>query len=101
MIDATKDKVLVDTPNDGNFFIRFLRYLVYRNESMEHQDAHLTHHRLIGRKDLERLGFETHGCVGFVTRKKFKLRLFWDFYDLIAWLVPGLGGNLIGIYKSA
>ncbi len=63
--------------------------------------GHLTHHRLIGRKDLERLGFETHGCVGFVTRKKFKLRLFWDFYDLIAWLVPGLGGNLIGIYKSA
>jgi uncharacterized protein YbaR (Trm112 family) len=98
MMNSSKKTVLLDTPNDGNTLIRLVRKIVFGGGHSHQEDERLIHHRLMGVNDLKRLGFETHGFIGFVTRRKFRIKFVWDLYDFFAWFFPAIGGNLIGIY---
>jgi len=105
MVRATKNHVLIDTPNDGNPFIRALRGIVYPgisdlDPSHHELDSRMMHHKLMGRKDLEKYGYEIHSCIGYVSRHRFKLGFLWTIYDWVAWIIPDFGGNLIGIYTK-
>ncbi len=100
MIQVSKKLVLIDTPNDGNAFLRVGKKILYFGKSHHKQDYHLDHHRTLGKKDLEKHNFKTYSCIGFVTRRRIPLKVLWDIYDIFAWRIPGLGGNLIGILKK-
>lgn len=105
MVRTTKNHIVVDTPNDGNAFIHTLRTIVYpgvadSDPSNKDRDTRLMHHKLMSRLDLEKYGLETHSCIGYVSRQRFKLGFLWSIYDIIAWSFPDFGGNLIGIYNK-
>lgn len=97
MIRTVKDTIIIDTPNDGNRFIHSLRSLVYPGKPNEihggETDIRMLHHKLMGRKDLEKYGFRTHSCIGFVSRNRFKVNQIWDLYDQLVWHFPDLGGE--------
>jgi len=105
MIRATKNRVVLDTPNDGNLIIRILRKVFYpgvadSDPSNPDRDPRMMHHKLMGRTDFEKHGFDIHSCIGYVSRHKFKLGSFWDVYDFFAWRLPDFGGNLIAIFTK-
>ena len=105
MIRTTKKNILIDTPNDGNKFIHSLRNFLYPEVPNQINgkvtDTRMQHHKLMGRKDLEKYGFEVHSCIGYITRNRFRLGIFWDFYDLLGWYNADIGGNLIGVYRKS
>lgn len=100
MKESTRDSLLVDTPNDSNFFSVFVKRILYGGKSHKRGDYHLDHHRKFGIEDLKKHHLEVHGCVGFVTRRMLKLGLWWNVYDFIAWKMPKMGGVIIGIYNK-
>lgn len=100
MTRSSKRRVMVDTPNDGNKFIHSLREILYRGGPSVHADEHLDHHRLVGKKDLEKFGFKVHSCIGYVSLHRFKFGPLWNIYDFIAWRIPDLGGNLVGVLEK-
>lgn len=105
MIRTSRDHVVLDTPNDGNIFIRTLRAIFYpgvadSDPSNKDRDTRMMHHKLMSRKDIEKYGFEAHSCIGYVSRHKFHLGQLWTVYDLVAWAFPGFGGNLIGVFTK-
>ncbi|OHA68768.1 MAG: hypothetical protein A3I38_02305 [Candidatus Wildermuthbacteria bacterium RIFCSPLOWO2_02_FULL_47_10] len=105
MVRATRNHIVLDTPNDGNPFIRTLRAIFYpgvadSDPSNKNRDTRMMHHKLMGRDDLEKYGFEAHSCIGYVSRHKFQIGSLWSIYDFIAWIFPDFGGNLIGVYAK-
>src|SRR5215207_3662196 len=93
---------IVDTPNghEGSLLTR-LRHAVYRTETLtanEHPDLpELDHHSTFSPDDFRAAGYECHGGIGWVSRKRFRLGPLWDVYDLIAWRFPSIGGTLIAV----
>lgn len=93
--------VLIDVPNgDERALVTRARHLVYGNHSMteEVHKSHpeLDHHSTFTARWFQQQGFTTYGCVGWVSRWRFKsFHLLWDLYDLIAWGNASLGGTLI------
>jgi len=48
-------------------------------------------------KKLKLEGFDVRGSIGWTTRERIKLDFLWDLYDVIAWYIPQIAGNIIGI----
>jgi uncharacterized protein YbaR (Trm112 family) len=93
---------VIDTPHGHDrSFITWLRHLVYRSQSLTetpHPDApELDHHSTFSPQTFKAAGYECHGCIGWVSRKMFRLGRFWDLYDAIAWRIPSIGGTLIAV----
>jgi uncharacterized protein YbaR (Trm112 family) len=92
---------VIDTPNgEEDAPITRLRKLLYRDEKTggEHPDAPaLEHHSTFSPATFRTAGYECHGCIGWVSRKRFRLGPFWDVYDAIAWRMPALGGTLVAV----
>jgi uncharacterized protein YbaR (Trm112 family) len=96
-----KQWCVIDTPNgEENSAITRLRHLLYRGEQTggEHPDhPELEHHSALSPETFRNAGYECHGCIGWVSRKRFRLGPLWDVYDAIAWRIPALGGTLVAI----
>lgn len=95
--------IQIDVPNSSRLQ-ELLRKLmihikIYRKKEFE-EHAELGHHCLFVQKDLEKLGFEVHGCIGWVTRQKLPIGILWELYDFIGWYRPSLSGTLIGLRKA-
>jgi Methyltransferase domain len=92
---------VIDTPNgEENAPITRLRHLLYRGEQTggEHPDRpELEHHSAFSPATFRDAGYECHGCIGWVSRKRFRLGPLWDVYDAIAWRFPALGGTLVAV----
>jgi uncharacterized protein YbaR (Trm112 family) len=93
---------VIDTPNghEGAWLSR-LRHLVYRTKTLtpvEHPDLpELDHHSTFSPSDFRSAGYECHGGIGWVSRKRFRLGPLWDLYDAVAWRFPSIGGTLIAV----
>jgi uncharacterized protein YbaR (Trm112 family) len=93
---------VIDTPNgeEGSPITR-LRHLIYRTRSLttvEHPDLpELDHHSMFSPETFREAGFECHGCIGWVSRKRFRVGPLWDIYDAIAWRLPAIGGTLVAV----
>jgi len=93
---------VIDTPNghEGDWLTR-VRHTIYRTRTLtasEHPDLpELDHHSTFSPADFRAAGYECHGCIGWVSRKRFRLRRLWDLYDAIAWRFPALAGTLIAV----
>jgi len=96
---------VIDTPNghEGTLLTR-LRHLVYRTESMtavQHEELReLDHHSTFSPEDFRAAGYECHGCIGWVSRERFRFRRLWDVYDAVAWHFPAIAGTLIAITRG-
>jgi hypothetical protein len=92
---------VIDTPNgEESAAITRLRHLIYRGEQTggEHPDLpELEHHSNFSPETFRNAGYECHGCIGWVSRKRFRLGPLWDLYDAIAWRVPEIGGTLVAV----
>jgi uncharacterized protein YbaR (Trm112 family) len=92
---------VIDTPNgEDDAPITRLRQLLYRGEKTggEHPETpELEHHSTFSPATFRAAGYECHGCIGWVSRRRFRLGPFWDAYDAIAWRMPALGGTLIAV----
>lgn len=97
-----KQWCIVDTPNghEGEWLTR-LRHAVYRTKkltSVEHPDLpELDHHSTFSPEDFRAAGYECHGSIGWVSRKRFRLGPLWDLYDSVAWRFPSIAGTLIAV----
>jgi uncharacterized protein YbaR (Trm112 family) len=96
---------VIDTPNgDEKSLITRLRHLVYRSRSLteaQHPDLpELDHHSTFSPATFRRAGYECHGCIGWVSRKRFRAGPLWDAYDAVAWRFPSIGGTLIAVKTS-
>jgi uncharacterized protein YbaR (Trm112 family) len=97
-----KQWCVIDTPNghEGSVLTR-LRHLMYRTKTLtpvEHPDLpELDHHSTFSPDDFRAAGYECHGAIGWVSRRRFRLGPVWDIYDAIAWRFPSVGGTLIAI----
>lgn len=94
--------IQIDVPNTS-ILLEFLRKImtrlgIYRNTEFK-ENPELGHHSFFVQKDLEKFGFEVHGCIGWVTRHRLPLGILWELYDLIGWYIPSLAGTLIGLKK--
>jgi uncharacterized protein YbaR (Trm112 family) len=95
---------VIDTPNgeEGSLLTK-LRHLLYRTRTLtavEHPDLpELDHHSTFSPHVFREAGYECHGCIGWVSRKRFRLGPLWDVYDAIAWRVPAIGGTLVAIAR--
>jgi uncharacterized protein YbaR (Trm112 family) len=93
---------VIDTPNghEGSLLTR-LRHFVYRTDTLTevaHPDVpELDHHSTFSPDDFRAAGYVCRGCIGWVSRKRFRLGPLWDLYDLIAWRLPSIAGTLIAI----
>jgi SAM-dependent methyltransferase len=93
---VVKHSIVVDTPNESTL-MHNLRRIVYRNRDVHSDHSPLEHQSALTPKHLRALGFQVHGCIGHVTRDRFRLPLLWDVFDAAAWRFPAIAGNLIGI----
>jgi len=93
---------VVDTPNgyEGSLLTR-LRHFVYRTRTLtqvEHPELpELDHHSTFSPDDFRAAGYECHGAIGWVSRKRFRLGPIWDLYDAITWRFPSIAGTLIAV----
>lgn len=97
-----KKVVLMDVPNDSSYIVLLFRDFFtkmgfYRGRIENITDEKLEHHSQFSVSDLEKMGFNVHGCIGWVSRKNIKIGALWDLYDFFAWINPSVGGTLIGI----
>jgi uncharacterized protein YbaR (Trm112 family) len=93
---------VIDTPNGNeSSLITRLRHRLYRTKTLtevEHPALpELDHHSTFVPNDFRRAGYECHGCIGWVSRKRFRVGPLWDLYDAIAWRFPSIGGTLIAV----
>ncbi|HYZ93730.1 MAG TPA: methyltransferase domain-containing protein [Actinomycetota bacterium] len=93
---------VIDTLNGTErAVITRLRYLIYRTQSLTgvtHPNLpELDHHSTFSPETFRTAGYECHGCIGWVSRQRFRLGKLWDLYDAVAWRVPSIGGTLIAI----
>jgi uncharacterized protein YbaR (Trm112 family) len=93
---------VIDTPNgEEHALITRLRHLIYRTESLTevaHPDLpELDHHSTFSPKTFRTAGYKCHGCIGWVSRERFRFGKLWDLYDAIAWRLPSIGGTLIAV----
>jgi uncharacterized protein YbaR (Trm112 family) len=96
---------VIDTPNGHEHMpITRLRHLVYRTKTLTeevHSDLpELDHHSTFSPADFERAGYRVHGCIGWVSRERFRFGPLWDVYDDIAWRLPRIGGTLIAVRRG-
>jgi Methyltransferase domain len=97
-----KQWCVIDTPNgrEGDWLTR-LRHLVYRTSRLTHAEhpdlPELDHHSMFAPDDFRAAGYRCHGCIGWVSRKRFRLGPLWDLYDVIAWRLPAIGGTLVAV----
>jgi SAM-dependent methyltransferase len=92
--------IQIDVPNNSrtqDLLRKTMTHLGFYDDDEFVDHPELGHHSLFLRKDLEKLGFDVHGCIGWVTRQKLPLGVLWEFYDLIGWYLPSLAGTLIGL----
>lgn len=93
---------IVDTPNgrEADWLTR-VRHLVYGTKTLtdpEHPNLpELDHHSTFSPEDFRAAGYRCHGCIGWVSRKRFPLGPLWDVYDAIAWRLPAIGGTLVAV----
>jgi uncharacterized protein YbaR (Trm112 family) len=97
---------VIDTPNgDESALITRLRHLIYRTESLtevEHPELpELDHHSTFSPDTFRQAGYDCHGCIGWVSRKRFRLGPLWDVYDAVAWRLPAIGGTLVAVRSSS
>jgi uncharacterized protein YbaR (Trm112 family) len=97
-----KSVILVDVPNESNKLVFIFRAIFekmgfYRGRIENPSDEKLHHHSKFGVSDLINMGFDVHGCIGWVSKKNIRIGTFWKLYDYIVWRYPQLGGTLIGI----
>lgn len=94
----------IDVPNSAKLQELIRRILThvgfYKSDEFE-EHPELGHHSLFLKRDLEGLGFEVHGCIGWVTRRKLPLGILWELYDMISWYLPSVSGTLIGLRGDA
>jgi SAM-dependent methyltransferase len=95
---VARHSIVVDTPNESTL-IHGLRRIIYRNRDVHSDHSPLEHLTALTPKHLRSLGFQVHGCIGHVTRDRFRLPFLWDAFDAAAWRLPAIGGNLIGIHR--
>lgn len=93
---------VIDTVNGHeDMLITRLRHLVYGSSTLtdiHHPDLPwLGHHATFAPADFKRAGYTCHGCIGWVSRRRFPLGPLWDLYDALAWHIPAIGGTLIAI----
>jgi uncharacterized protein YbaR (Trm112 family) len=93
---------VIDTLNGAEHaVITRLRHLIYRSETLTevtHPELpELDHHSTFSPQTFRAAGYECHGCIGWVSRQRFRLGKLWDLYDAIAWRVPSIGGTLIAV----
>lgn len=93
---------VVDTPNgrEGDWLTR-VRHLIYGTETLT-EEVHpnlpeLDHHSTFSPEDFRAAGYECHGSIGWVSRKRFRLGPLWDLYDAVAWRFPSIAGTLIAV----
>lgn len=99
-----KKTILVDVPNASNCLVLlfrdiFTRMGFYRGRTENVTDEKLWHHSQFSVSDLENMGFDMHGCIGWISRKNIRMGRLWDLYDFSAWMYPSVAGTLIGIKK--
>lgn len=97
-----KNVVLVDVPNDSNALVVMFRYIFkklgcYGGRIENTTDEKLQHHSQFNVNDLRYMGFDVHGCIGWVSKKNIGIGYLWNLYDYIVWRYPQFGGTLIGI----
>jgi SAM-dependent methyltransferase len=91
--------IIVDTPN-VSFIPEFVRKIIYGKSSNLNSSLNpspLYHHSIWTIKKLKLEGFDVRGSIGWTTRERIKLDFLWDLYDVIAWYIPQIAGNIIGI----
>lgn len=101
-VNVSRKMVLVDIPNDSGKLISSIRHTLerlgfYKARTADISDEKLKHHAAFGVDDLKIIGFDAHGCIGWVSTKYINLGIFWDIYDSIVWFYPRLGSTLIGV----
>ena len=93
---------VIDTPNghEGDLLTR-VRHVLYRTDTLtqvSHPDLpELDHHSTFGPAEFRAAGYACRGCIGWVSRKRFRLGPLWDLYDSLAWRLPSIAGTLIAI----
>jgi ubiquinone/menaquinone biosynthesis C-methylase UbiE len=100
---VSRDVILITTPNASGL-LEFLRRVLeklfgfYKEENIC-EDEELHHHSRLTVSKLNKMGFKSRGCLGFVTRSELEnvgLGMLGKIYDKISWYFPRLGGTLLG-----
>lgn len=96
-----KDGVLVVTTPHKDLFTLFVRkQIISRLLPKERTDPNFIMGVSRSRKDLEKYGFITRGCLGWVTYKALNKEPLAKIIDQILWKIPFFSGTLVGIYKK-
>jgi uncharacterized protein YbaR (Trm112 family) len=98
LMRTCKGILIVDTPNESRS-VGWLRLKVYGQEaaSAHTRTSPLVHQVRLTPAILAGWGFSVEGCVGHVSRARFKWPRLWDSYDRVARRFPWIGTNLIGV----
>lgn len=96
-----KDGVLiVTTPHKNTFTVFVRRQVISRIFPSSREDPNFIMGVTRSRKNLEKYGFETKGCLGWVTYKAINREMLSKVIDQLFWNIPFFSGTLIGIYKK-
>ena len=96
---SSKNGVIVISVPNGKFVLGFIRNFLYNNLYGNPNKNYTNMGRVFSTRELNTLGFEVHGCYGYVSRRDIGLSFAFDLLDFLAWYFPNLGGTLIGIKK--
>lgn len=92
--------LIVVTPHKSPFTCFVREQIISRILPTKRQDPNFIMGVPRSQKDLQRFGFKTWGCLGWVTYKSLNNDMVAKFFDFIFWNIPYFSGTLIGIYKK-
>src|SRR3989344_583834 len=93
--------LIVVTPHKNSFTDFVRNQIISKYLSKSREDPNFVMGVARKSEDLERLGFKTKGCLGWVSYKALNNKVLADLLDFIFWNAPFFSGSLIGIYEKS
>lgn len=92
--------LIVATPHRNVFTIFVRGQIINRILPRNRKDPNFIMGVTRSKQELEKFGFTTRGCLGWVTYKALRNEPLAKFFDFIFWNIPFFSGTLVGIYKK-
>lgn len=93
--------LILVTPHKSPFTSFVRKQIISRILPTKREDPNFIMGVPRSQKDLEKFGFKTFGCLGWVSHKALNNETLAKIIDYFFWKVPFFSGSLIGIYKKA
>ena len=96
----TNGVLIVTTPHKNYFTIFVRNQIINKILPKDRQDPNFIMGITRSRQDLEKFGFSTRGCLGWVTYKALDNEPLAKFLDFILWNISLFSGTIVGIYRK-